>query len=132
MSIQQFIAIPGTGPLILVFEPIIGGSSLQFSVFFEQESGPNTGIWAPMSFVGKTFLSEMRASVFDANPITPGITATASATPGYIDFLMPASVSAANIGKTLSWGFKLITTATPELSRINVVAEIIIQHGGVK
>lgn len=130
-SIPQFIAIPGSGPLILVFEPIIGGSALEFSVFFEEETAPDSGIWEPMNFTGMTLISEMRASVFDAAPITPGVEATTSLTAGYIDFLMPASVSAANVGKTLSWGFKLVP-ADPELAHIRVIGDIIVSHGGVR
>lgn len=130
-SIPQFIAIPGTGPLVLVFEPIVAGSALEFSVFFEEETAPDSGVWEPMEFTGLTLVSEMRASVYDASPIVPGVGAVISATPGYIDFKMPASVSLANAGKTLKWGFKLVP-ADPEMARIRVVGDIEISYGGVR
>lgn len=129
-SLVQHVAV-AEGPAIAVFQPLPAGSSLEWSLFFEEESAPGSGVYVPKSFTGLTLVSEVRLSIYDTNPIAGGIAATVSATPGFLDFLLPATVTAGKQDKVLHWGLKLVP-ADPARAQILVVGEIPITFAGVR
>lgn len=130
MSLTQHVAI-NEGTAIAEFRPIPAGSSLSFSLYFEEEDAPGSGVFAPKSFAGLTLVSEVRLSIFDTNPIGSGVTATVSATPGYIDFFIPASVTSGKQDQILYWGFKLVPADVTQAETV-VIGEIPICYAGVR
>jgi hypothetical protein len=128
-SIPTFMTIPNTGPLQCVFEPVVAGSSVDWSIFFEDETSP--GVWQPMSFAGFTLVAELRESVYDASPISSGITAVVSATPGEIDFLIPAAITAARPDTELQFGFKMVP-GDPSQAKVFAMGVIPVLRAGVR
>lgn len=126
-SIPQFVAIP-SGPMIAQFGPVIAGSSLEFSMYFEDQTSP--GVYAPMNFSGLTLVSEVRLSPFDETAAAT-LAVTPSATPGYLDFFLSAVVTTVHAGNTLHWGFKMVP-ADPAHAKVYAMGEINILHAGVR
>lgn len=130
-SIPSFVAIRNAGPHIGVFEPVVAGSCVEWSMYFEQETEVGSGVWEPMSFTGITLTAEIRKSVYDTNPIANGVTATPSATPGYIDFFIGADITAAAGECELNFGFK-VHGGDPTRNKVQVIGTIPVVLAGVR
>lgn len=130
MDLTTHIAI-NEGPLVAVFRPLPAGSSFSFSLYFEDETAPESGVFAAKNFTGLDLVAEVRWSIFDVDAIAGGCEATVSATPGFVDFFIPATVTAGNADRVLHWGFKFLP-ADADQAQIVLMGDIPICYAGVR
>lgn len=130
-SIPTFIAIQNVGPLIAVFEPVVAGSSVEWSMYFEEETEPGTGDWHPMNFTGVDLTAELRKSIYDTSPIADAVQVEPSTTPGYLNFFIGANITAAVGECELQFGFK-VSPGAPTHSKVHVIGTIPVLLAGVR
>lgn len=130
-SIPSFVAIKNAGPHIGVFEPVVAGSCVEWSMYFEEETAPGSNVWVPMSFTGITLTAEIRKSIYDTAAIVGGVSATPSVTPGYIDFFIGADITAAVGECELNFGFK-VHGGDPTRNKVQVIGTIPVVLAGVR
>jgi len=133
--IQQKAVINNSGPVQAVFEDVVVGSSLQFSLYFEEEIVADSGTYTPVDFTGLTFLSEVRRSPFDAANC-----GTLTCTPrgndpedaGWVDFVLGATATAAIGQADIHWSVKVTPDDDEEGARTLLFGVIPLRYRGTR
>lgn len=115
--IQQKAVINNSGPVQVIFEDVVAGSSLSFSFFFEQEEPEGSGTYEPMDFTGHTFVSQVRRDLYSTEPTAVLDAEARVGEPGWVDFKLGATKTG-EIGQAdVHWSFKSVPDADPEDAR---------------
>lgn len=100
------------GPKMVVFDPVVAGTSLEFALYYDNEDPPDSGTFVPYDFSVGTFVSEVRYSPRDL--LALGSVTVVPGDPGWVKFFLPASLSLLIGNQDVHWSCKFVLAINPE------------------